>query len=277
VHNTGKVVVGACALAAIIIGSGSAVAESANRPLATEADAAFHQTPPAPDRPAVKTGPVLTQAPAAAASVVRPAWVKVRQGLNLRAGTTTDSLRHGKLAHGAQLTVGAEVRGQDPYGTGQNVWYQVIGAQTAYVWAGGLSLAGAPPVAAAVTVKPAKKPAKAVYTAKYKKKPAAKPASRAKKVKTAKKSTTRSAPVRHSVGAGGGWAALRQCESGGRYNAVSASGKYRGAYQFDQRTWNGVGGTGDPAKASPAEQDKRAAILYSQRGTRPWPNCGKRM
>lgn len=71
------------------------------------------------------------------------------------------------------------------------------------------------------------------------------------------------------------WAALRSCEAGGNYRAVSRSGKYRGAYQFDHRTWESLGGTGDPAAASPAEQDARAKLLYSQRGWRPWPNCGR--
>ena len=33
------------------------------------------------------------------------------------------------------------------------------------------------------------------------------------------------------------WAALRNCESGGAYDIVSGSGRYRGAYQFDQSTW----------------------------------------
>ncbi|MFN8050736.1 MAG: transglycosylase family protein [Acidimicrobiales bacterium] len=71
------------------------------------------------------------------------------------------------------------------------------------------------------------------------------------------------------------WAKLRACESGGNYRAVSASGKYRGAYQFDYRTWAGLGGAGDPAAAPPAEQDARAKLLYSQRGWRPWPVCGR--
>lgn len=71
----------------------------------------------------------------------------------------------------------------------------------------------------------------------------------------------------------GGWLAkVRQCESGGNYSA--RSGPYGGAYQFDQKTWNSVGGSGDPASASPAEQDKRASMLRAQRGTSPWPNCG---
>lgn len=74
--------------------------------------------------------------------------------------------------------------------------------------------------------------------------------------------------------AGGGLASIRACESGGNYGAVSSSGKYRGAYQFDQGTWESVGGSGDPAAASPAEQDQRASILRQQRGSSPWPNCG---
>lgn len=72
---------------------------------------------------------------------------------------------------------------------------------------------------------------------------------------------------------GGVLACIRQHESGGNYGAVNPSGTYRGAYQFDQRTWEAVGGSGDPAAASPAEQDRRAAILYQQRGGQPWPNA----
>ena len=81
--------------------------------------------------------------------------------------------------------------------------------------------------------------------------------------------------VAASSGVGGHLAAIRECESGGDYGAISASGTYRGAYQFDYATWAGVGGSGDPAAASPAEQDYRALLLLRQRGTRPWPNCGR--
>jgi len=73
------------------------------------------------------------------------------------------------------------------------------------------------------------------------------------------------------------WAALRMCESGGNYRAVSTSGKYRGAYQFDTRTWGTLGGSGDPAAAPPAEQDARAKALYAQRSWRPWPVCGRHL
>jgi hypothetical protein len=74
---------------------------------------------------------------------------------------------------------------------------------------------------------------------------------------------------------GAGWDALRKCESGGNYGAVDSSGTYRGAYQFDRRTWAGLGGTGDPAAAAPAEQDYRAQLLFNQRGAQPWPVCGR--
>ncbi len=71
------------------------------------------------------------------------------------------------------------------------------------------------------------------------------------------------------------FAALAKCESGGNPRAVSPTGKYRGLYQFDLRTWHGVGGVGDPIDASPAEQTKRARILYNDRGRAPWPYCGR--
>lgn len=69
--------------------------------------------------------------------------------------------------------------------------------------------------------------------------------------------------------AGGTLARIAQCESGGNPRAVNPNGHY-GKYQFDQQTWESVGGGGNPAAASEAEQDKRAAILYSQRGGAPW-------
>ena len=64
------------------------------------------------------------------------------------------------------------------------------------------------------------------------------------------------------------------CESGGDPTAVSSDGSYRGKYQFDYGTWESVGGSGDPAAAPEDEQDYRAALLYSQSGSSPWPICG---
>jgi hypothetical protein len=67
---------------------------------------------------------------------------------------------------------------------------------------------------------------------------------------------------------------IAQCESGGNPAAVSADGTYRGKYQFDRETWQRFGGSGDPAQAPEAEQDRIAAKLLAQRGTAPWPVCG---
>jgi len=67
---------------------------------------------------------------------------------------------------------------------------------------------------------------------------------------------------------------IAACESGGDPTAVSSDGSYRGKYQFDYGTWESVGGTGDPAAASESEQDYRAALLYSESGSSPWPVCG---
>ena len=73
------------------------------------------------------------------------------------------------------------------------------------------------------------------------------------------------------------WLALRMCESGNNYQAVSRDGRYMGAYQFDQSTWNWMGGTGRPHHAAPEEQDLRALLLYQRRGAAPWPVCGRHL
>ena len=76
-------------------------------------------------------------------------------------------------------------------------------------------------------------------------------------------------------------AELRRCEASGDYGAVSWGGTYRGAYQFDQRTWDSVASRwlprlvgADPAGAAPADQDLLARALYDERGWAPWPTCG---
>lgn len=75
---------------------------------------------------------------------------------------------------------------------------------------------------------------------------------------------------------------LRQCESGNRYNAVSANGRYRGAYQFNQGTWNGVASRNfpwlvgqDPAQSAFFFQDAMARALIRESGRSPWPHCGR--
>jgi hypothetical protein len=70
-------------------------------------------------------------------------------------------------------------------------------------------------------------------------------------------------------------AKIAACESGGNPAAISPSGTYRGKYQFSRATWREFGGTGDPAAAPVAEQDRIAAALLAARGTSPWPVCGK--
>ncbi len=74
--------------------------------------------------------------------------------------------------------------------------------------------------------------------------------------------------------ASAGLESIAACESGGDPAAVDASGTYRGKYQFDRQTWASLGGTGDPAAAPEAEQNRRAAALMAQRGSAPWPVCG---
>ncbi len=89
----------------------------------------------------------------------------------------------------------------------------------------------------------------------------------------------------HSTGGGSGVAGgslyailtrIAMCESGGNPHAISPGGMYRGMFQFSMATWAGVGGSGDPAQASVAEQYKRAAILYARSGPGQWPVCGAR-
>ena len=77
---------------------------------------------------------------------------------------------------------------------------------------------------------------------------------------------------------------LRQCESTDNYQAVSWTGRYRGGYQFDMRTWNDVASRHypwlvgfDPAVAEPYWQDAMARALFSERGRQPWPVCGRRI
>jgi hypothetical protein len=68
--------------------------------------------------------------------------------------------------------------------------------------------------------------------------------------------------------------AIAACESGGDPTAVGGGGLYRGKYQFSYETWQSVGGSGDPAAAPEAEQDRRAAMLLERDGAGHWPVCG---
>jgi len=80
----------------------------------------------------------------------------------------------------------------------------------------------------------------------------------------------------------GDFACFKECtldiESDGNYGAISPGGTYRGAWQFDQRTWDSNSATSgrhdlvgtDPATAAPGDQDAIAYDLYQRRGNQPW-------
>ncbi|MHB8264130.1 MAG: transglycosylase family protein [Acidimicrobiales bacterium] len=76
--------------------------------------------------------------------------------------------------------------------------------------------------------------------------------------------------------AGGVWAALRQCESGGNYSANTGNGYY-GAYQFTLSTWYSLGQAGLPSQAPPATQDSAAELLQSRAGWGQWPACSQQL
>jgi hypothetical protein len=84
-----------------------------------------------------------------------------------------------------------------------------------------------------------------------------------------------SAPASTGSAASGSLQAIAQCESGGNPQAVGGGGQFRGKYQFTRETWAAVGGSGDPAAAPEAEQDRRAATLYQRSGASNWPVCGR--
>ena len=95
-------------------------------------------------------------------------------------------------------------------------------------------------------------------------------------VATIRATGARASSVRRPAPGGSASAALdriARCESGGNPRAVSADGRYRGKYQFSRATWKQMGGKGDPARASEAEQDRIAAALYAAQGGAPWPSC----
>lgn len=90
-------------------------------------------------------------------------------------------------------------------------------------------------------------------------------------------------PYRNAI-SDDGLAKLRHCESRGNYQAVSKTGKYRGAYQFSQSSWNTIAARYyphlrgvDPVAASPSDQDRMTRAYWAQSGRHPWPVCGKRV
>lgn len=74
--------------------------------------------------------------------------------------------------------------------------------------------------------------------------------------------------------AGGLLAKIAACESGGDPTTNTGNGFY-GKFQFTLSSWRAAGGTGNPAAASEAEQDARAARLMQIQGPGAWPVCSR--
>jgi resuscitation-promoting factor RpfA len=68
---------------------------------------------------------------------------------------------------------------------------------------------------------------------------------------------------------------LRVCESSDRYHINTGNGYY-GAYQFDKRTWHGLGYKGRPDRAKKRWQDAATVKLHNKRGWKPWPACSSK-
>ena len=73
------------------------------------------------------------------------------------------------------------------------------------------------------------------------------------------------------------WGALARCESGGRPNAISRSGKYFGAFQFSLATWRGVGMSGNPIDYPYEVQLEAAKRLQARSGWGQWPVCSRKL
>lgn len=67
------------------------------------------------------------------------------------------------------------------------------------------------------------------------------------------------------------WDRLANCESSGNFSNMDTGGNgHYGGFQFSIATWQSVGGTGNPANATPAEQLLRAKRLLARSGPGQW-------
>jgi hypothetical protein len=73
----------------------------------------------------------------------------------------------------------------------------------------------------------------------------------------------------------GDWLRLAECESSGRWHLRSEP--YRGGLQFLRSSWQYVGGEGDPADATVAEQIHRGRLLLDLQGPGAWPVCSRQI
>ena len=90
-------------------------------------------------------------------------------------------------------------------------------------------------------------------------------------------SAARKRPVRASRSAPRGdvWAALARCESGGNPTARSANGRYTGAFQFSNATWQSLGYSGSAANHPYDVQVAAAQKLQARSGWGQWPRCSR--
>jgi hypothetical protein len=72
------------------------------------------------------------------------------------------------------------------------------------------------------------------------------------------------------------WERLAGCESGHNWSINTGNGYY-GGLQFSLSSWQWVGGSGYPHRASRAEQIRRAEILLSRQGWNAWPSCSRQL
>ena len=70
------------------------------------------------------------------------------------------------------------------------------------------------------------------------------------------------------------WDRIAWCESRRTWDVDTGNG-YFGGLQFALGSWQWVGGTGNPADASKAEQIYRANLLWQAQGWNGWPGCKK--
>lgn len=70
---------------------------------------------------------------------------------------------------------------------------------------------------------------------------------------------------------------LAHCESTHNPRAVSASGKYYGAWQFALSTWRSLGGTGNPIDHSYEEQGRMARKIPVSAWRSQFPHCARKL
>ncbi|MFJ2661416.1 ubiquitin-like domain-containing protein [Arthrobacter koreensis] len=82
-----------------------------------------------------------------------------------------------------------------------------------------------------------------------------------------------------SAPAGGAWAALAQCESGGNWHINTGNGYY-GGLQFSTQSWLGAGGGAYAPVASEATPEQQIAVAENLRangGWGHWPSCASKL